>query len=160
MLLARAFAEGAEERNRVQVLSVADLEVAPCRACNECFGNGHRCVQQDDMQKVYAAMAEADMLVLASPVYFYGVSAQLAAVVHRLHNPLRDDFHIRHAALLLAAASHKPHICDGIKLQYTMLLDNFHIENCGMVVAQGVSAPGDVAKTEFLEEARKLGRSI
>lgn len=159
-LLAKAFAEGAGEHNEVQMLSVADLSVAPCKGCNHCFAEEHECVQHDDMQQVYKALASADMLVIASPVYFYGISAQLAAVINRMHNPVRDSFPIRKAALLLAAASHKPYICDAIKLQYTMLLKNFNIEDAGMVVAQGVSAPGDVKNTDFLDQARHLGANI
>lgn len=159
-LLAQAFAEGAREHCNVKTLSVADLNVAPCRGCNACFANGNRCVQADDMQQVYDALSEADLLVLASPVYFYGISAQLAAIIHRLHNPLRDTFHIRQAVLLLAAASSKPHVVEPIKLQYSLLLKNFNIEDCGMVLAQGVKTPGDILQTDYLAQARRLGTEV
>lgn len=159
-LLARAFAEGASQHCHVTTLSVADLAVAPCRGCNACFADGHRCVQSDDMQRVYDALSDADLLVIASPVYFYGISAQLAAVIHRLHNPLRDQFHIRQAVLLLAAASSKPHVVEPIKLQYTLLLKNFDIQDCGMVIAQGVKAPGDILRTDYPAQARQLARLI
>ena len=159
-MLAQAFAEGARQRCNVRTLSVADLHVTPCRGCNACFANGKRCVQNDDMQQVYAALADCDLLVIASPVYFYGISAQLAAVIHRLHNPLRDTFHIRQAVLLLAAASSKPHVVEPIKLQYSLLLKNFDIEDCGMVLAQGVKDPGDIRQTDYLNQARQLGSTL
>lgn len=159
-LLAQAFAEGAAQHCQVKIISIADLSIAPCRGCNACFANGHRCVQADDMQQVYDALAEADLLVVASPVYFYGISAQLAAVIHRLHNPLRDSFRIRQAVLLLASASSKPHVVEPIKLQYTLLLKNFDIQDCGMVIAQGVKAPGDIRRTDGLSRARQLGSTM
>lgn len=159
-LLAQAFAEKASIRNHVEMYHIAELNIAPCQGCNICFSNGNKCVQKDDMQEIYKALALADMLVIASPVYFYGISAQLTACINRLHNPLRDSFHIRNAALLLAAASHKPYICDAIKLQYQMLLKNFDIENSGMVIAQGVKEVGDIANTEYLVQAQQLGQQV
>lgn len=144
----------------VEVLQVADMQIAPCRGCNACFGEEHRCVQQDDVGLLYDALARAEVLVIVSPVYFYGISAQLAAAIQRLHNPLRDGFKIRHAALLLAAASHKPHVCDAIRQQYRMLLDHFGIGDEGQVVAQGVGPAGAVGDTEYMQQARILGAKL
>ena len=77
-LLAKAFADGAKLHHHVEILSVADYHVYPCTGCNACFQwEGNTCVQQDDMQKLYPKLAAADVIVLATPVYFYGVSAQL-----------------------------------------------------------------------------------
>lgn len=159
-ILAKAFAEAVSHRHEVVTLSVSDLSVAPCRGCNTCFQENNQCIQHDDMEKIYAELATADVLVIASPVYFYGISAQLAAVINRLHNPLRDSFPIKKAILLLVAASHKPHICDAIKLQYTMLLDNFGIENAGIIAAQGVKDSGDIDATPFLSQAQQLAASL
>lgn len=159
--LVEAFVSTARLRHHVDVLRVADCHIAPCRGCNCCFLDAaHTCVQNDDVTLLYQKMSEADVLVLASPVYFYGISAQLAAAVHRLHNPVRDSFHITKAALMLAAASKKPHVCEPIRLQYSLLLANFGIEDAGQVIAQGVGAPGDVRDTEFIGQAAALGGSL
>jgi multimeric flavodoxin WrbA len=92
-LLAQAFADGAKENNEVEIISVADYKVNPCIGCDTCFNrDGNKCFIQDDMQKIYPKLAEADMIVIASPVYFYGISAQLKAVIDRLHTPLRNSF--------------------------------------------------------------------
>ena len=158
--LAKAFAEGAAQRHEVVTLPVAQMKIVPCRGCNSCFHNGNHCVQQDEMARVYAELAEAEVLVIASPVYFYGISAQLSAVINRLHNPVRDTFPIKRAVLLLASASRKPHVCEAIRLQYTLLLQNFGIDNAGIIAAQGVNAPGDILATEYLSQARQLGAGI
>ena len=101
-LLARAFAKGAQEHHDVDIVSVADYKVCPCIGCNSCFGRAdHTCFQKDDMAEIYRKLRHTDVLVIASPVYFYGISAQLKAVIYRLHTPLRNSFPIRRLALLL-----------------------------------------------------------
>ena len=100
-LLAQAFIEGASKNNDVEVISVADYKINPCMGCNSCFTReGHECFQKDDMQKVYEKMKMADIVVIASPVYFYGISAPLKAVIDRLHTPMRNEFHIKKLALI------------------------------------------------------------
>lgn len=95
-LLVDAFVKGAEKNNNVEVISVADYKVNPCIGCNSCFDRtGHECFQQDDMQIVYDKLKCADVIVVASPVYFYGVSAQLKAIIDRLHTPMRNDFKVK-----------------------------------------------------------------
>ena len=95
-LLVDTFVKGAEKNNNVEVVSVADYKINPCIGCNSCFDRaGHECFQQDDMQVVYDKLKCADVIVVASPVYFYGVSAQLKAIIDRLHTPMRNDFKSR-----------------------------------------------------------------
>ena len=80
-LLADAFAKGASLHNEVKVVSVADYRIHPCTGCNRCLSNeDHACVQDDDMALIYEKLRKADTLIVASPVYFYGNSAQLKAL--------------------------------------------------------------------------------
>ena len=85
--LMRLAIEGAVERGAtVEVLSARDLAVAGCLACGSCKRAADAvCVQKDDMHAVYAAIRECDALLLASPVYFYGLTAQIKAVVDRCY---------------------------------------------------------------------------
>ena len=81
-LLVEAFAKGASEKHHIEIVSVHDYTVHPCTGCNACFSSvGNACVQKDDMPVIYSKLSNADMLVIASPVYFYGLSAQLKAAV-------------------------------------------------------------------------------
>ena len=112
-LLVDAFVKGAEKNNNVEVVSVADYKVNPCIGCNSCFDRqGHECFQQDDMRTVYDKLKCADVIVVASPVYFYGVSAQLKAIIDRLHTPMRNDFKVKKLALILVGAAFLPELFD------------------------------------------------
>ena len=112
------------------------------------------------MSAIYEKLKAADVLVIASPVYFYGVSAQLKAVIDRLHNPIRNEFRIKKLALILVGAAQLPQLFDPIKIQYQMLLDFFHLEDAGMVLVRGAGKKGDVVKGDGPAKAFALGQSI
>ncbi len=83
-LLCKEFMRGAvESGNEVTMLRVADKKVAPCRACYYCAEHGGECIYKDDMAGLLQAIIDAEIIVLASPVYFYSLSAQLKAVIDR-----------------------------------------------------------------------------
>lgn len=77
--LAEKIASGAEsEGAEVQRVFLHDLEIKPCKSCYACQVPGNKgCAVDDDMQKIFPAMMEADAWVLASPVYWFNMSAQL-----------------------------------------------------------------------------------
>ena len=184
-LLVDAFVRGAAERHRVEVVSVRDVKVNPCLGCNACANERHEsllldgrvqpsvaegnacfkndaniCAQKDDMPIIYEKMSQADMLVIASPVYFYGISAQLKAVIDRFHNPIRDSFHIKKMALLLVGAATLPELFDAILTEYNLCLKFFHLEDAGKILVRGVKDKGDIKNTDALNEAYMFGCSI
>ena len=160
-LLVEAFVKGASQKHHVDVVSVHDYKVNPCMGCNACFkSESNSCVQKDDMPLIYEKMAEADMLVIASPVYFYGLSAQLKAVIDRFHNPIRDTYHIKKTALLLVGAASLPELFDGILAQYRLCLNFFKLEDAGRVLVRGVKDKGDIQNTEAIQKANELGLNI
>lgn len=160
-LFVQAFVDGAKKNNNVEVISVADYNVHPCIGCNTCFDReGHECFQKDDMTKVYEKLKMADVLVIASPVYFYGVSAQLKALIDRLHTPMRNEFKLKKLALILVGAAALPELFDAIKVQYRLVLNYFKLEDAGTVFVRGAKDKGDVKKTDGLERAYQLGTKI
>ena len=160
-LLAQAFADGAKVNNEVEIISVVDYKVNPCIGCDTCFNrDGNKCFIQDDMQKIYPKLAEADMIVIASPVYFYGISAQLKAVIDRLHTPLRNSFKVSHLALLLVAGAGLNTVFDSIKMQYQQILKFFGLEDAGQVLVNGVREKGAIAGHPALKKAFELGKAI
>ena len=159
-LLAEAFAKGAAAHHHVEIVSVRDYKVNPCLGCNACFKTDGICAQTDDMAIIYEKMSRADMLVIASPVYFYGISAQLKAVIDRFHNPIRDSFHIKKMALLLVGAASLPELFNAILTEYNLCLNFFEIEDAGKVLVRGVKDKGDINNTDALNEAYTLGLSI
>ena len=160
-LLVEAFVKGASQKHHVEVVSVHDYKVNPCMGCNACFkSESNSCVQKDDMPLIYEKMAVADMLVIASPVYFYGLSAQLKAVIDRFHNPIRDTYHIKKTALLLVGAASLPELFDSILAQYRLCLNFFKLEDAGRVLVRGVKDKGDIQNTEAIQKANELGLNI
>ena len=160
-LLVEAFVKGATQKHHVEVVSVRDYKVKPCMGCNACFkSKDNTFAQKDDMTLIYEKMSLADMLVIASPVYFYGLSAQMKAVIDRCHNPIRDTFHIKKMALLLVGAATLPELFDSILAQYQLCLNFFKLEDAGRVLVRGVKDKGDIKNTNALNEAFELGQSI
>ena len=157
-LLVEAFAKGASQKHHVEIVSVHDYKVNPCMGCNACFKDkANACVQNDDISLIYEKMSRADMLVIASPVYFYGLSAQLKAVIDRFHNTIRDTFRIKKMALLLVGAATLPELFDSILAQYRLCLNFFKLEDAGRVLVRGVKDKGDIKNADALDEAFHLG---
>ena len=158
-LLARAFAEGAAAKHDVELVSVADYSIHPCTGCNCCFtSEGNRCIRQDDMVQICEKLRRADTVVVASPVYFYGLSAQLKALIDRLHTPMRNTFPIRRLGLILVGAASLPDLFDPIVLQYRMILRFFGLEDIGMVLVPGAREKGDVLSGDGIPRAYELGK--
>ena len=158
--LVASFVKGAEGQNEVEVVSVSDYKVNPCIGCNSCFTReGNTCFQKDDMTLIYQKLNEADVVVIASPVYFYGISAQLKAVVDRLHTPMRNRFPIQKLGLILVGGAELLELFDAILMQYQLVLSFFHLEDAGRVLVRGAREKGEV-RAEDLKKAYCLGQSI
>ena len=85
-LLCRQFQQGAEEAGHsVRFIPLAEKRIGFCRACDACMRSGGTCIQKDDMENILCAFQQADVVVLATPVYFYGVSAQMKAFIDRTY---------------------------------------------------------------------------
>lgn len=83
-LLCDEFLRGAKEAgHNVEKIRIATKKIAPCSACYYCRDHGGTCVQKDDMADILQKMIDADVLVLASPVYFYAINAQMKALIDR-----------------------------------------------------------------------------
>ncbi len=160
-LLAKAFADGAGKRHETEIISAADCRIHPCTGCNFCYtSEGNRCAQDDDMAGIYEKLAAADTLVIASPVYFYGVSAQLKTLIDRLHTPMRNRFGIRRLGLILVGAATIPDLFDPILAQYRMILRFFSLEDIGTVLVSGAREKGDVLEGDGIRRAYELGNRL
>lgn len=85
-LLCRQFQQGAEAAGHsVRFILLAEKRIGFCRACDACMRNGGACIQKDDMADILGAFQQADVVVLATPVYFYGVSAQMKTCIDRTY---------------------------------------------------------------------------
>lgn len=100
------------------------------------------------------------MIAVASPVYFYGISAQLKAIVDRLHTPMRNEFKVKKMALLLVGSATLPELFDAIKMQYKLVLNFFRLEDAGMVLVNGAKEKGEIKNSKAIKLAYDLGLSI
>ena len=102
--LAASFAKGAEEAgHKVETVYLREKNYSFCKGCLACLKVGH-CVIGDDAVEIAARMHDADVLVFATPVYYYSVSGQLKTMLDRA-NPLFDTYYAFTKAYMLAAAA-------------------------------------------------------
>ena len=159
--LAAAFAKGAlEAGNEVETIYLREKQYGFCKGCFACHKLG-RCVINDDAVEVAAKMHDADVLVFATPVYYYSVSGQLKTMLDRA-NPLFDtDYAFTKAYLLAAAAEDEPETAEGAVKAVQGWVDCF--ERCELaetVFAGGVNDVGDIDGHPALERAYQVGKNI
>ena len=160
-ILAEHFAKGAGVHNKVEIVTVSDYNICPCKGCNYCYtSEGNKCCIEDDMNLIYDKLRSTDILIMASPVYFYGISSQLKSIVDRLHTPMRKTFKVRKLGLLLVAATDIPKLFDPIIMQYDMVCAFFKLESVGIVTAGGVKDEGDIIGKDALSSAYEMGKKI
>jgi multimeric flavodoxin WrbA len=150
-----AFAEGAKAAgHEVEVLQVGRMKINGCLACEYCHGKGEgKCVQKDDMEKVMPAYRDSDMLVFASPIYYFDVTAQLSAAIQRVY-AIGKPAKATRAALLLSSASPNPF--EGAIATYKTMLGFMGLEDAGIITAAG-DENGSEAK---LDEIRAFARAL
>ena len=159
--LAAAFAKGAREAgNQVETVYLREKQVGFCKGCLVCLKLGH-CVIQDDAVEIAAKMHDADVLVFATPVYYYCVSGQLKTMLDRA-NPLFDtDYAFTKAYLLAAAAEDAPETFAGTEKAVQGWMDCFpRCALAGTVFAGGVNGVGEIAGHAVLEQAYQMGKEV
>lgn len=163
-LLAESFSAAATEAGH-QVIRVdcAQLDIHPCRGCMHCRreeGDGG-CVYQDDMLALWPLLQEAEMMVLVTPLYYFGMSAQLKAVIDRFfsrNSLLREKE--RQAVLLAACGDEDQWAMDGLVLHFDLLCRYMKWENKGQILAFGCYTRQDMEKSPALAQARALANGL
>lgn len=159
--LAASFAKGAEEAgHKVETVYLREKKYGFCKGCLACLKLGH-CVIGDDAVEIAARMHDADVLVFATPVYYYSVSGQLKTMLDRA-NPLFDsDYAFTKAYLLATAAEDGEETVEGTVKAVQGWVDCFErCELAGTVFAGGVNGVGDIAGHPALEKAYQTGKEI
>ena len=159
--LAAAFAKGARETgHQAETVYLREKQVGFCKGCLACLKLGH-CVIQDDAVEIAAKMHNANVLVFATPVYYYCVSGQLKTMLDRA-NPLFDtDYAFTKAYLLATAAEDEPGTVEGTEKAVQGWVDCF--PRCQLVetiFAGGVNDVGEIAGHPALERAYQAGKEI
>ena len=136
------------------VVNVARMDIHGCLACEYCHGKGQgQCVQKDDMQGIYPLLAEAEVLVLAAPIYYFTLSAQVQAPIQRIYNMQKPPL-LKKMALL--ASSYSPNVYDGAIGEYHGILRYWGVEDTGIVTAKIDEQKTDATRERIIELVAKL----
>ena len=167
-LLDRAL-EGAESAGaEVSRISVRDLKISGCIECGGCDKTG-KCVVEDDMQKVYPLLEEANVIFLASPIFFYGMTAQVKALVDRCQAMWsgrmlnktpeeRKTYDSGRGYLIAVGATRGKNLFEGIQLQGKYFYDALDMSYEGGIFFRSLEKRTAVKETpETLQEAFNLG---
>ena len=162
-----AQAEGAE----VEGLHLTDFNIIPCRECLKCFNDGH-CIILDDMQKIYPKLLEADIIILASPIFFYGVTGWAKALIDRCQalwsrkyiiqdESLGSEGKRRKGFFISVGGTKGQRVFEGAILTAKYFFDVLNAEYVGELVFRQVDAKGDILKhPEALQQAFEAGRRL
>jgi multimeric flavodoxin WrbA len=158
--LTEAFIEGAKAAgNEISLFMAAGLKIGGCRGCRYCFKHQGICVQRDDMPPILDALRKADALVLASPVYFFSVSAQIKLAIDRFFALLELGMPVKRAALLMTCGDTTDAAASSIAM-FRQICAYQKWEEAGIIIAPGLQNPGDIEGRAELDQAGLLGKSM
>lgn len=156
-IMVKAFAE-ASSQNEVIILNVASMNIRGCLGCQYCYAHQGKCVQKDDMTEVFDALKDADMVVFASPIYWFDISAQLKAVIDRLYAGGSTGFHFHKTALLLDAGA--DHVFEAAIAQYKAMTSYLKWEDMGIITIPNMDQKGSMKDCPKLSDVIALGKSL
>lgn len=153
--MVEAFREGAESAgHEVEVYHVGRMKISRCLGCEYCHTKGEgSCVQKDDLEKILPAYKEADMVVFASPIYYFTMTAQMEAAIQRVYC-IGKPQKAKKAALLLSSGSDG--VYDAAIAQYKAYMGYVQIEDAGIITAHDSENKSEAKMNEIREFAKGL----
>lgn len=151
-----AFVEGAKKKeHQVTVIDVCKKEIAGCLGCEYCHtkGNG-TCKIKDDMQEIYKALESAELLVIASPIYYFGYSGQLQCAIHRTY-AIGIPRKLKKSILILSSGSNN--VYDGAIYEYRKsFLEYMNLQDMGIYTTYGSKNKSRELLTQLKEAGENL----
>ena len=160
-LLAEEFARGAREAgHNVERIDAAHADVHPCTGCIHCGYEGP-CVQKDGVDAIRAKILSADMIVFATPLYYYGMSAQLKALLDRFcaFNSSIQKKRMR-SALISVAWNSDDWTFEALMAHYQTLTRYLNLTDMGTVLGYGCGTPSMTRRSPYPQQAYALGRGL
>lgn len=159
--LAEEFAKGANEvGNEVEIISLCEKTIGFCRGCLACQST-QKCVIQDDAVIIVEKMKEAEVIVFATPIYFYEMSGQLKTLLDRSNPLYPSDYAFRDIYMLTSAAEDEEMVPEKAESGLEGWIDCFeksHLAGC--VFAGGVDMIGAIEGHPSLQKAYELGKNV
>ena len=159
--LAESFAKGAADAgNSVEIVSLKGKNISFCTGCFGCQKIG-KCVIKDDANDITEKILEAEVVVWATPIYYYAMSGQMKTMIDRANSLYPRDYKFREVYLLSAAAEDADYVDANAVAEVQGWVDCFErAEFKGKVFAGGVNDCGDVEGHKALDEAYNIGKSV
>ena len=153
--MAEEFKNAAEAAgHQVTVVNVAKKKIAGCLACEYCHNKGNgECIQKDDMQDLYPLMAEAEMLVLAAPIYYFTLDAQIQAPIQRMYC-VNKPAKVKKMAMMVS--SYSPNVYDGATAEFRDICNYWEVENLGVITAKIDEQKTDETKAKIVDLVSKV----
>lgn len=159
--LAMSFAEGVKtNRNNVEIMSLRDKTINFCRGCLSCQKT-QKCVINDDANEISNKMLNADIIVFATPIYYYEMSGQMKTLLDRANPLYTTDYKFREIYLLSSAAETEDTAMDRAITGLEGWIECFEKAKLkGALLAKGVTNIGDIENNEILKKAYEMGINI
>ena len=160
-MLADEFIRGVREAGHtVKVIDAAHADLHPCTGCIHCGYEGP-CVQKDDMEYFRKEILSADMMVFVTPLYYYGMSAQLKVLIDRFCavNSSITGKHMK-SALLSAAWNADSWTFEALEAHYKTLVGYLNFDDQGMILGKGCGSPAMTKRSKYMKKAYELGKSL
>ena len=159
--LADQFIKGAEEAgHEIFRFDAATRDVHPCIACEKCHGDSPVCVFKDDMQELNPYLIEADAVVLVSPIYYYGINAQIKAVIDRFYANDAVLHGGKKAVLMVAMADDTMESAEGALASFKGMAKYLEWDIAGTVVGVNCMTPEMIKNTDYPKKAYELGKAL
>ena len=161
-LLAKECAKGAEEAgNRVELLSLKGKKIQYCIGCLACLKTG-KCVQKDDATEIMEKLRRADVLVFATPIYYYEMCGQMKTLLDRMNPLYSSDYAFREVYMIATAADGEDSTFEKAYNGLQGWVDCFpKAKLCGLVAGAEIGDPKDaVNHPDVMEKAYELGKEI
>lgn len=158
-IMAEEFAKAARSTgHEVTVKKLSTLKVNPCVACQYCFTHEGVCVQKDDMNDILKDLDQADMLVLASPIYWFDVSAQTKCFIDRMYAFAKKGFHINSIAMLLDSGA--DHVYAAAEAQLNTISAYLKWDMKGIIKVPGMKEKGSMLSSKELQKVTDFAKSL
>ncbi len=170
LLLAEVMRGAADKGAEIKTLFISDLDIAPCQHCDACFEAGE-CNIDDDMQLIYRELTTADRLVLASPLHFMGLTAQIKAMIDRcqslwarkykLNLPPLGDRRPRKGLFISVGGQGKDNIFEPALATVKALFHSLDIDYSGKLLFSEIDEKGAITKhPDALKQAYLAGQRL
>lgn len=158
-IMAEEFARGAKAAgHQVEMIRMSEKKVSGCLGCQYCFSHNGDCIQKDDMQDILTTLNQSDLVVFASPIYWFDMTGQIKCVIDRMYALGSVGFHFNKTALLLDSGA--DNVFDAAISQYRMTCGYLKWQDMGIITIPGMDEKGSMKTHPKLKEVYNLAASL